>query len=187
MRVISGEAKGHKLFAPKGLNTRPTADRVKESVFSMLTEYIPSSCVLDLFSGSGAMGIEALSRGASSVVFVDNNSESVRIIEMNLKKTRFSDKSSIMKADVLWAIPHLKDKKFDVILMDPPYHSGLIQKTINLISETDMLSDFGIILAEDAPDSEFVPMYDSNVFQNLEIFKTKNYNIAKIIMLRRKL
>lgn len=183
MRVISGKARGHKLFSPEGMHTRPTADRVKEAVFNVLMGDIHDSHILDLFSGSGALGIEALSRGAKSAVFVDNNAESIDIIRKNIEKTKLSTNSDIIMDDACSAVKSLGDlgRKFDVIFMDPPYYGNAVAETLDCICRSGILKDFGIICAEMASDQEF--SFDDSM--PLEIFKIKDYNIAKIVFLRK--
>ena len=123
MRVISGSARGHKLKAPEGLTTRPTTDRIKESLFNIIAGDLYQCKFLDLFSGSGAMGIEALSRGADKAVFVDKDRKSISIINDNLKATRLDNKAQVLNCDVSTAVSKLKslNEKFDIIFMDPPY------------------------------------------------------------------
>jgi 16S rRNA (guanine(966)-N(2))-methyltransferase RsmD len=123
MRVIAGSAKGHKLIAPPGLKVRPTSDRVKEALFSILGEKVNGSVVLDLFAGSGALGIEALSRGATRSVFVDSNRELVQVIKKNLEKTNFQAKAEILESSVAKALDKLvaRGDHFDLIFLDPPY------------------------------------------------------------------
>lgn len=150
MRVISGRARGRKLQAPVGLNTRPTTDRVKESIFSMINFYIRESRVLDLFAGTGALGIEAISRGAQYGVFVDNNKKSVDVINKNLRDVKFEKESLVLNCDINTALSKLatKTEKFDVIFMDPPYLKGFIIPTIEKIDNSQLLNDGGIILIE---------------------------------------
>lgn len=147
MRVISGSAKGHRLKCIQGLNTRPTGDRVKESVFNIIKNYIPDAKVLDLFSGTGNLSIESLSRGAKSAVMVDNNPQCIKIINENLEHTRLNDKSKVLKQDVISAIKNINDK-FDIIFMDPPYNKGHLIPVLNQICNSDILNDDGLIVIE---------------------------------------
>jgi len=150
LRVITGKVKGRKLKAPKGMNTRPTADRVKESIFNILG-YIPeNSIILDLFAGSGNVGIEFLSRGASKCYFIDNNQESIAVIKDNLTATRLSDNAYIIKNYVNQAITILGSKKivFDYIFLDPPYENNLIYPTLEAIHDNELLSKSGVIIIE---------------------------------------
>ena len=147
MRVISGSARGLKLSTIDSLDTRPTLDRVKEAIFSILLPYIPSSHCLDLFAGSGALGIEALSRGAESAVFVDANQKCISVIEQNVKKARLEDKSSILNQDFA---SYLKGchRHFDIIFLDPPYKMDRLDEILTLISHNSVLAKDGIILLE---------------------------------------
>lgn len=123
VRVISGSRKGHKLKSPKGQTTRPTEDRIKESLFNILGSSLKESCVLDLFAGTGSIGIEFLSRGAKAVYFVDSSYDSIKIIEENLSHTKLLDNSFVYKKDSINSIRYLneKKKKFDYIYIDPPF------------------------------------------------------------------
>lgn len=153
MRIISGEYRGFKLKAPKGTNTRPTTDRVKESVFSIIEskKHINSRAeVLDLFSGSGGMGLEFLSRGASRVCFIDIDMNSINTLKENISKCKAESKTEVYKNDVIKAIELLskKNKKFDYIFMDPPYEKNIIPKVIETIYNSGILNPEGIIIAE---------------------------------------
>lgn len=150
MRVISGKARGHTLRALKGLNMRPTADRVKESVFNIIRTRLCGSIVIDLFAGSGGLGIEALSRDADKTYFIDNNKNSVGLIERNLKKTGLINNSEIIHMDVLNGIIRLgKHKvKADIIFLDPPYSKGFIKPVLEAIFTYNILQPDGIIVAE---------------------------------------
>ncbi|MCT4594887.1 MAG: 16S rRNA (guanine(966)-N(2))-methyltransferase RsmD [Anaeromicrobium sp.] len=150
LRVISGRAKGRRLNSPKGTNTRPTTDRVKESVFSIINFYIRDSKVLDLFAGTGALGIEAISRGAEYGVFVDNDKNSIEVIKENLENLGFQRESSVLYCDVDAAISNLSSKGevFHIIFMDPPYLKGFIEPSLEKIYDSNILSDDGIVLIE---------------------------------------
>ena len=147
MRVISGTAKGVNLKAPDGMLTRPTADRVKEAMFSIIQFEIPGAKVLDLFGGTGQLGIEALSRGAKSAVFVDHQESACKIIRENIGKTKFTDKAKVIRSDYLTFLKTCTDK-FDVILLDPPYIEVFLENSLNLITEIDILQSDGIIVTE---------------------------------------
>lgn len=139
-----------KLKTPKGMNTRPTVDRVKESVFNIINPYIPGSRVLDLFSGTGALGIEALSRGAVSAVFIESDRSCCGIIRDNLAHTRFTDKAEVYCRKVSTALLDLgrNGKKFDIIFMDPPYLKNFIQETLQHMAENDIINKDGILVVE---------------------------------------
>jgi 16S rRNA (guanine966-N2)-methyltransferase len=122
MRIIAGERKGHTIFAPKGLDTRPTSDRVRENVFNIVAPWVEEARVLDLYAGSGAMGLEALSRGAASVVFIETEPEAVRAIERNLDKLRLT-KATVLRRDAVTGLAQeaAAGRKYDLVLVDPPY------------------------------------------------------------------
>ena len=158
--VISGEKKGFNLKAPKGRDTRPTEDRIKESMFNILKIIDENSIVLDLFAGSGSIGIEFLSRGAKKAYFVDKSNISINTIKDNLNHTRLIDKSKIIRTDSFKAIKLFgkKNVKFNYIFIDPPYEENLIIKAIKNIDEENILLENGIIIAEhekelDLPDT----------------------------------
>ncbi len=132
MRIISGTSKGRKLVTPKRYSLRPTSDRVKESLFNILGGEVEGKVVLDLFAGTGNLGIEALSRGAKTVIFVEKGRQALQIIQTNLNQFGLTDRSEILPKDVNRAIGILKQRGecFDLILMDPPYEKGLIQRTL---------------------------------------------------------
>ncbi len=150
MRVISGSKKGLKLESLDGLDTRPTLDRVKESIFSMIFDMPYGAKVLDLFAGSGGMGIEALSRGSESAVFVDNNSKACAVIRNNIKKAGFDEKSQVLCAESFRYLEEAsaKGKAFDIIFLDPPYALGLLDSTLAKICEAGILADGGIVVVE---------------------------------------
>lgn len=153
LRVISGTAKGHKLKTPKGNSTRPTTDRVKESLFNIIAPYIPKSRVLDLFAGTGSLGIEALSRGAETAIFIDKSQECFGIIKNNLVHTKFMEQAEVFTGDSVLMLDRLTGKKFDIIFLDPPYSKGLIDEAlINIIKNGLIHKDTVIIAERDAKD-----------------------------------
>ena len=144
MRVITGSARGRKLKTPENYDIRPTTDNVKESVFNIIQFDIEGRRVLDLFAGTGQLGIECLSRGASSAVFVDQSREAVKIVKDNLKTCGLS--GTVVQAD---AMSFLRTcGKFDIIFVDPPYDSDLYESVLNTVNSIDILSDGGIIICE---------------------------------------
>ena len=150
MRVISGKSRGLKLNAPKNNDVRPTTDRVKESLFNMINPYIIDSNILDLFAGTGSLGIESLSRGANKCIFVDNSKESINIVKSNIKKARVEDESIVLNLDFKSAINSLclKKEKFDVIFMDPPYYKNMFMDALCSIDNNKLLKEDGIIVVE---------------------------------------
>lgn len=147
MRVITGKARGVQLKTPDGQLTRPTSDRVKEALFSIIQFEIPGAAVLDLFGGTGQLGIEALSRGAKSAVFVDAREDACKLIRENLKRTRLEQDGKVVRADYMEYLNRCREK-FDIILLDPPYAEVFLENSLKCITEIDILQSGGIIIAE---------------------------------------
>lgn len=147
MRVITGKARGVQLKTPEGMLTRPTADRVKEALFSIINFDLPGSVVLDLFAGTGQLGIEALSRGAKSAVFVDAREDACKIIRENLRRTKLDNQAKVVRSDYLDFLRRSKEK-FDIILLDPPYAEVFLETALKTIAEIDILQSGGIIITE---------------------------------------
>ncbi len=180
MRVIAGKARGLKLNTPKNDDVRPTTDRVKESLFNMINPYIMDSNILDLFAGTGSLGIECLSRGASKCVFVDKSKESIDIVKSNIKKARVESESIIINSDFKEAIRvKIKNEKFDVVFMDPPYYKNLFIECLETIEESNILSEDGIIVVEHDT-KEILP----DEVKNLEKYRTKKYGNTTITFYR---
>lgn len=146
MRIISGKARGSNLFSPEGLDTRPTLDRVREAIFSMIFTRTDDARVLDLFAGSGAMGLEALSRGASEVDFVDVSPKACECIRKNLDKTRLTG-GRITNCDFKTFLARCNGA-YDIIFLDPPYEAGYYTETLDIIKKRELLAEDGIIIAE---------------------------------------
>ena len=149
MRVISGTARGRHLKELQGMDTRPTTDKVKESLFNIIQFEIEGRRVLDLFGGTGQLGIEALSRGADHCTFVDMRKEAAALIRENLRLTGLSERSRVVQGDALSFLSSCGEK-FDVILLDPPYHTELLEKSVERITEFDILREHGIMICESA-------------------------------------
>ena len=147
MRVITGKARGVVLGAPKGTHTRPTADRVKEALFSIIQFDVPAATVLDLFGGTGQLGIEALSRDAKRAVFVDAREDACRLIKENLKRTKLEENARVVRSDYMAYLKSCKEK-FDIIFLDPPYAEVFLENSLKTITEIDILETSGIIVAE---------------------------------------
>ena len=147
MRVISGKARGVTLKTPEGLSTRPTADRVKEALFSIIHFDLPGAKVLDLFGGTGQLGIEALSREARSAVFVDEQESACKLIRENLKRTKFTDQGKVVRSDYLSFLKNCNET-FNIILLDPPYAEIFLENSLKMITEIDILQSGGIIVTE---------------------------------------
>ena len=147
MRVITGKARGVQLKTPDGMATRPTADRVKEALFSIIQFDVPTAKVLDLFGGTGQLGIEALSRGAKSAVFVDAGEPACKLIRENLRRTKLEADATVIRSDYLAYLKRCREK-FDIIFLDPPYAEVFLENALNCITEIDILESGGIIIAE---------------------------------------
>ena len=147
MRVITGKARGVQLKTPDGMLTRPTADRVKEALFSIINFDLPGANVLDLFGGTGQLGIEALSRGAASATFIDAREDACRIIWENLKRTKLESQAKVVRSDYLAYMRRTREK-FNIILLDPPYAEVFLENALKCITEIDILQSGGIIVAE---------------------------------------
>lgn len=148
MRIISGQKRGTRLVAPPGLHTRPTADRVKESVFSTLQFEICGRLVLDGFAGSGALGLEALSRGARKAYFVENDPKALRAVEQNIRKTGFGDAAVLIRQELIRWLSGYKDEPFDLVFLDPPYGRELEVPAIRLLLERRLVRSGGRIVVE---------------------------------------
>ena len=176
MRIISGKYKGRYITGFDIDGTRPTMDRVKESLFGMIQDYISDSSCLDLFAGSGSLGIEALSCGAKECYFVDNNINIINILKKNINTI---ENAFIIKKDFKNSLKEFsnQNKTFDVIFLDPPYKLNLINPAINIILENNLLKDNGIIICE----------YETEKINtnNLKIFKERKYGSKKIIILKK--
>jgi 16S rRNA (guanine966-N2)-methyltransferase len=150
MRVISGKARGLKLVTPQGLATRPTPDRVREALFSIIADRIPGARFLDLFAGTGANGIEALSRGAAHSTFVDISTKSIRIIQLNLERTGFADRADVHRLALPCGLANLETAAYDLVFLDPPYAFEDIKGLLQSVVEARLLSEQGIAVVEHA-------------------------------------
>lgn len=170
MRIITGSAKGCNLKTPKGMSTRPTSDRIKESLFSILGSDVPGSRVLDIFAGTGSLGLEALSRGAESSVFIDK--ATADIISFNAEHTRLAEKCEILKGDVFTQLQRLTScgRQFDLVFCDPPYHLGLSHKALSLLDESALLAPDALVIVEHGGDENDLPMT-----KRLRLLKNQHY------------
>lgn len=148
MRVISGSARGRKLFTPPGLQTRPTTDRVKESIFNIIQMDVPGARVLDLFCGSGQMGVEALSRGAAHCLFTDADARAVETAVKNVELCRFSDRAQVLRQEISRTVGAIPSGSIDLIFLDPPYGGEQLREALALIFRFDILDADGIIVCE---------------------------------------
>ncbi len=176
VRVISGSARGLKLNTPGDDRVRPTTDRVKESMFNIVQDWVYDSQVLDLFAGSGALGIEALSRGASQAVFCDNSLDSIKIIKSNIEKARVADRSQIVSGDFKRCLRDMeaKNKSFDMIFVDPPYYKGLFEEVLDTIRSCKILKKDGIVIVEHDAKKPIGQV------EGLEVYKEKKYGITML-------
>lgn len=169
MRVITGTARGRRLRTPENYDIRPTTDNVKESVFNIIQFDIEGRRVLDLFAGTGQLGIECLSRGAAEAVFIDENTAAVKIVKENLKTCGFT--AAVLQQDALSYLRHCG--KFDLVFVDPPYDSGLYESVLETINSVDILSDGGIILCESRREKSLPDM-------RAPYRKKKEYNYGRV-------
>ena len=182
MRVVAGEARSIPLFTPKGNNTRPTSDRIKETLFNIIRDEVFDCNFLDLFSGSGAIRIEAISRGAAKAIFVENDREALNCIRMNIQKTKFENRSKIIAKDVIHALKGLVNEKFHIIFMDPPYNKGLEENVLQSINFYNLLEDNGTLIMETALDADIDYLSDLHY----DRYKLKKYKTSQHIFLKRK-
>lgn len=182
MRVIAGKARRLQLKNFEGKDIRPTSDRIKETLFNIIQDDVGDSRFLDLFAGSGAIGIEALSRGAIEAIFVDNSREAIKVIEYNVKHTKMEKESTILHTDYVIALRRLNSwkKKFDIVFIDPPYYENLYKSILKNLKQADILAENCIIIIE-APiefdDSEFNQ-------KGFVIDRIKNYKNNKHIFMK---
>ncbi|ACN14227.1 putative small methyltransferase [Desulforapulum autotrophicum HRM2] len=150
MRIISGKYRGKKLITPRGLETRPTLDRIRESIFNIISQRIANARVLDLFAGTGALGLEALSRNAGFATFVDNSREACTVINKNIALLQFEHCTTVIQHDLTRAgtLARIRPKKFDLVFMDPPYRKGLIDAVLENSEFIDLLADNALVVCE---------------------------------------
>ena len=184
MRVISGIARGKKLSSLEGLETRPTLDRVKESVFNILQFDLKDAKILDLFSGSGALGIESLSRGAIEAVLCDRSNKAIQIINKNLKDTRLENKAKVINKDYIDCLKqlHKEYKKFNIIFLDPPYKTNYATNAIEQILEHNLLEEDGIIIIETDDKNKINEIKKNN---KIEVYDERKYGTVFIIFVRK--
>ncbi len=184
MRVISGKARGKKLISLEGLNTRPTLDRVKEALFNIIQFNVENKNILDLFAGSGALGIEALSRGAKTATFCDNSYDAIKVIKSNIENTKNEDNSIVINKDYSLALNSLskQNKKFDIIFLDPPYKTDFGIKSLETIIKLNMLAEDGTIILE--TDDEKREKEIENI-KGIEVFDKRKYGKVMLIFIRK--
>lgn len=180
MRVVAGKAKGIPLKAPAGDEVRPTVDRLKETLFNMIQYEVADMVVADVFAGSGGLGIEALSRGATEAYFCEKNKAAFNILKENIKKTGLSENANLFFGDYKLGLSAAKAKliQFDLVFLDPPYHlENLYSEAIAFLAENDLLAEDALIIAETKKgfDFSFLEKYDTIKIEKLKIFKTNQY------------
>ena len=184
MRVIAGSAKSIPLKTLEGLATRPTQDRIKETLFNILQSDIPGCRFLDLFAGSGGIGIEAASRGASQVIFLEQNPKATDIIQYNLRNTHLEDCSALYQGDVFLLLPGLasREKVFDIIFMDPPYGRAYEKQVLSLLKDSSLADAYTLIVVEASLDTQM----DYLSGMGYELLREKRYKTNKHIFIRKK-
>lgn len=178
MRVIGGSARGKKLQPVPGMDTRPTTDRVKESVFNILQFKVYNARVLDLFAGTGQMGIEALSRGSASCTFVDHESAAIDVIRKNVKAARVEDRAQIRKSDFSSFVSGCREK-FDILFLDPPYGGKMLNYALKFVEKFDILDSDGIIICESNVEDEIL------IPESFSLEKTYRYGTIRLMKLSR--
>ena len=176
MKIISGTLKGRNIEGYNIEGTRPTMDRVKESLFGMIQDYIKDSTVLDLFAGSGNLGVEAISNGAKIAYFIDNNPEVIKVLNKNIANLDIKSKSRVILSDWKKALNTFATQniKFDLIFIDPPYAYDVYEKILNKVSTLNLLSDNGLIIMEHSN------LHLPTTYENLTLYKERNYGNKSI-------
>lgn len=182
MRIITGRARGVKLQTLEGIATRPTSERTKEAIFSMLQFDISGAVVLDLFAGSGQMGLEALSRGAKCAHLIDSGKPAVEIIKKNIQKTRLEQGSNVLCEDSISFLRRYSGERFDIVFLDPPYVTELIDTALAVLSERDLLSEGATVVCE----SDRFDILGLENSQKYDIIKTMKHGVACVSVLKLK-
>lgn len=181
MRVIAGTARSLPLKTPQGLDTRPTTDRIKETLFNILQGDIPGCVFVDLFCGSGGIGIEALSRGARKAYFAENAKEPLSCLSDNLKFTRFEDRAVVLKQDAVAALTGIPEKEVDILFMDPPYGQEQERRVLEALRGMRYVTDNTTIIVEAALDTQMDYARELGFY----VYREKNYKTNKHIFIRR--
>ena len=182
MRVIAGTARSMPLKTREGKDTRPTTDRIKETLFNVLQGYVQESVFFDLFSGSGGIGIEAISRGAKHAYFVENDAKAIECIVDNLKFTKFTDRATVLKQDVVSALNGISEKEVDIIFMDPPYDQFFEKRVLEVLATKNYVTDNTLIVVETSLRTDFD--YLDNL--GFEVEKEKRYKTNKHVFVKRR-
>ena len=183
MRIITGSARGTHLYTRSGDETRPTSERAKEALFSMLQQIPSGARVLDLFAGSGQLGLEALSRGAAAAVFVDDAGEAVEIIRRNAERTHLLQKARIVKSEALSYLKGCHEQPFDLCFLDPPYDAGALPACLSLLISRGLLAQNALVITE-SRDSKDVFGEDTALCEKFEVIKQNRYGVACITVMK---
>lgn len=183
MRVIAGRARSLRLKTPQGSDTRPTRARIKETLFNMIQGELPGCIFVDLFAGSGGIGIEALSRGASHAYFVESAKEAAACIQENLTFTKFSDSATLLKQDVFAALSSIHEKEADIIFMDPPYEADYHERLLNALKEKNYVTDNTLLIMETSKEKSFDFAHQAG----FDVVKEKIYKTNKHVFLQKTL
>ncbi len=181
MRIISGTARGTKLYTLDNEMTRPTLDRVKESIFNIIQSQVINSIVLDLFSGSGAIGLEAASRGAKKVILCDKSNDAIKIINKNIEKTHLKEKTTVYNNDYKDCLKRIKKNTLDLIYLDPPYNTDMVMEALKEIINLKIAKKESLVIIE-TDDKERILKELKNL--EIEIIKERKYGRAEIIFLK---
>ena len=182
MRIIGGKARGTKLYTLEGNNTRPTLDRVKESLFNIIQNYIQDSVFLDLFAGSGAIGLEAVSRGAKKSILCDNSKEAINIIKQNIKKTKFENRIQLYKLPYDKALIEQINEKIDIIYIDPPYETNFAYEALKIILEKELIKQESIVIIETDREEEIEKQLED---LSIEVVSKRKYGRVHLIFLQK--
>ncbi|MBR3300681.1 MAG: 16S rRNA (guanine(966)-N(2))-methyltransferase RsmD [Clostridia bacterium] len=180
-RVIAGSVRNHNLKAPEGLNTRPTTDRIKETLFNILQGDVPGAVVADFFAGSGQIGIESLSRGAEKAYFIDNSREAHEIIKDNLNHTKLTDKATVLCEDFTTAVYHINEKHVDIVFADPPYDRGFERQLLSVLHDRPYIDEDTIIIieADIKTDFDYIPDLGYDILRVKEYKTNKHVFVSK--------
>lgn len=182
MRVIAGTARSLPLKTPAGEDTRPTTDRIKETLFNMLQGYTGGCVFLDLFAGSGGIGIEAISRGGRKSYFIENNAEAVKCIQENLKFTKFEEKAVVIKQDVISGLNNIFEKEVDIVFMDPPYGQDLERQALMKLAGMKYITEDTLVVVESALATDFSYLGEIG----FELVKEKKYKTNKHMFIQKR-
>lgn len=181
MRIISGKARGTKLYTLEGNNTRPTLDRVKESIFNIIQQDVQDCVFLDLFSGCGAIGLEAVSRGAKKAILCDKSKEAIKIIKKNIEKTKFMDNTVVLGMDFEQALNGEIKEKVDIVYLDPPYKTNFIYKAIRLMINNSIIDKNTKIILETDEEERVLKELEQ---LDIDVIDKRKYGRAKIVFLK---